>query len=398
MGKFVDTQYTDTINSLIDGFKERLKNNFYAWNDKSSTIVTYYNINTELSVLDESTKLTYSTKGQFTGLKFNKINNFILYGIDKIALMIDLGEFGAEASEISGEAFVLPNTIVPYVGDFFIINHEKERLLFKIIVVHPDTLENGANIYRIEYKVTEIGDEDLIENNIAYTYEMIFKNIGTSLSPVIRSDKYNIIKNLDTIVSEMRDFYIDLFYTDRVQTFIFCHKDAHFYDPFLIEFLIRTKILSGGDEYIYLSHQISPYATFGIDYEKTFFRCVEEKDKKDLLKIYTNGYGEIIESKTNIFSTRYETYFKMVYRQTPGYTPDIQIVEPEFINRIIEGSLYDNDNILYNIIIKYFNSMDITEEDILNIENINYENNIRLFYFIPCVIFCLERYIKSLMS
>lgn len=397
MGKFVNTTYTDTVNSLVDGFKERLKNNYYVWNDKNTTLTTYFNINTELTVLDEATRMTYESKGEFTGIKFNQINNFMLYGIENIALMIDNGDFGMEATEISGDAYILPNTIIPYAGDFFIINYEKDKLLFKIIATHPDTLDNGANFYRVEYKVTDIGETELVEHNVVYTYEMAVNNIGTQFNAVIRTDKYNTIKNLDAVLEEMKKFYIDLFYTDRVQTFIFCHESAHFYDPFLIEFLIRTKILTGGGrDYVYINHQITPYTTFSIDYERSMFKCIEDKNKNSTLKAYTIGAGEIIDSKTNIFSTRYETYFKMIYRGT-GSTMDVNIFESDLINRITSNTLYDND-VLYNIIIKYFNNQEINDADIKDIDNINYENNIKLFYTIPCVIFCLERYIKSLMS
>lgn len=399
MGKFIDTQYTDIMNSLIDGFKERLKsNNLYAWNDKNNTIVTYYNVNTDLTTLDPATLLAYENKGEFSGIKFNKVNNFMIYGLEKIAIMLDTGDFGLEATEISGDAYILPNTIIPYTGDFFIINHEKEKLLFKVINVHPDTLDDGANFYRIEYKVTDIGDEDIIANNIAFTSELIFNNIGTNLKPVIMSDKYRLIKNLDDVLEQIKSFYTNLFYTDRVQTFIFKYGEAYFYDPFMIEFLIRTKILSGrGRDYIYLNHQIPTYTTFSIDYERSFFRLIEEKNKESISRTYTSGYGELIQSKTNIFSTRYEDYFKMVYRQSLESFLPITIFDTEFIQKIKDGTLYEND-ILYNILIKYFNNMDIEDVDIKVLDNIDYENNVKLFYTIPCVIFCLETYIKSLMS
>jgi hypothetical protein len=192
----------------------------------------------------------------------------------------------------------------------------------------------------------------------------------------------------------MKRFYTDVFYTDRVQTFVFCHKDVYFYDPFLIEFLIRTKILSGGDNYIYLTHQITPYATFGIDYTKTMFKCIEDNDKYSIPKILNSAYAEVINSETNIFSTRFETYFQMIYK---GINNDIIIFEDEFLNKISNNTLYDND-VLYNIIIKYFNDTTMDEDDIKNISNINYDNNLKLYYTLPCAIFCLERYIKSLMS
>ena len=43
------------------------------------------------------------------------IEDMMLYGIDQIAISMENDEFGPQASEISGEAIVLPNTIIPYV-------------------------------------------------------------------------------------------------------------------------------------------------------------------------------------------------------------------------------------------------------------------------------------------
>jgi hypothetical protein len=396
-GKFINTEYADTMTSLIDGFKQRLKNNFYQWNDKNNTLVTYYNININMSSLDKVTKLAYDTKGEFSGIKFNQVNNFMLYGIEKVALMIDNGDFGIEAAEISGEAIILPNTLIPYQNDYFIINHEKDELLFKVITVTPDTLENGANFYKIEYKLTDFGDEDLINNNIVYSYEMIFNNIGTNLNPIVRTDTYNYIQELDNVVDGMKKFYINLFYSDRVQTFIFCYNDAHFYDPYMIEFLIRTNLLNG-DKYVYINHQIALSSTFAIEYKDTLFRHIEYKAMYNILKSIVAASAEAIESKTNIFSTRYETYFKLIYKNVFDFVPsNIEMFTSDLLVKINDNILYDNDA-LYNIIIKYFNNSEITRDDIYKLDNINYENNIKLFYSLPCVIFCLESYIKSLLS
>ena len=55
MGKFLDTTYTATINSILESQVQRLDNTFYTFTDKAPTTCTYYNINTSKSTLDEST-------------------------------------------------------------------------------------------------------------------------------------------------------------------------------------------------------------------------------------------------------------------------------------------------------------------------------------------------------
>ena len=52
MGKFIDTQRKIVIDSLIEGFKDKIKNPYYIHSDKKPFICTYYNLNTTLSTLD----------------------------------------------------------------------------------------------------------------------------------------------------------------------------------------------------------------------------------------------------------------------------------------------------------------------------------------------------------
>ena len=55
-------------------------------------------------------------------------------------------------------------------------------------------------------------------------------------------------------------------------------------------------------------------------------------------------------------------------------------------------------NILVDILIKFFNDENITSDDLLMLKNIDYCDNIELFYGIPIAIFCLEQIISNMMS
>ena len=122
MSEFFNTNYNKTVSNLIKGSQSRMDNPYYVFSGKSGTPVTYYNINIKKSTLDQGTRNTYDRIGENSPLRFNKINNFQLYGIDKIQLDYNVGEFGVE-SPVEGEAFILPNTIIPCVDDMFLINY-----------------------------------------------------------------------------------------------------------------------------------------------------------------------------------------------------------------------------------------------------------------------------------
>ena len=151
MGKFLDTTYTATINSILESQTKRLDNTFYTFTDKAPTTCTYYNINTSKSTLDESTNLAYSYTDGDSPLRYNRIKDTVIFGLDRIQVQMDAGDFGLESDTIEGDAYILPNSFKPYPQDYFIINHTNEEYLFKVTSVSLDTLPTGANMYKISY-------------------------------------------------------------------------------------------------------------------------------------------------------------------------------------------------------------------------------------------------------
>lgn len=398
MGKFINTEHRDNIDSLVSGLKDTLKNPYYRWNDKSGTFVQYYNQNKEATTLDDSTKLYYADAGIDSPIKYNIIEDMLIYGIEQIAISMENGEFGPEASEIAGEAIILPNTIIPYVGDYFNIIYTEENILFRVIDVTPDTLENGANIYKIQYKLESTRIEEIIENeNIEDKYNMIVNNLGTGFNPIIRHESYNMIKKLDQVLYNLRTYYKSVFYKNRVQTFIFIHNNCRFYDPYMIEFLKESKILDDDKNYTYLYQQVKLSPMFPIKYNKTFFKCLEDKDL-DRIRYYEHrGIAEHIDDSLSIFNTRLEDYFEVKHEVPEINFGILPCFSDDLINAIEDDTLLTGNDSVYNIIIKYFRNKTITQEDIDNLNFIDFSDNIVIFYAIPCIIYCLERFVKSLM-
>lgn len=400
MGKFINTEHRDNIDSLVNGLKDTLRTNpYYKWNDKSGTTVIYYNQNKEATMLDDSTKLYYADMGIDSPIKYNIIEDMMIYGIEQIAISMENGDFGPEASEIAGEAIILPNTIIPYVGDYFNISYTEEDLLFRIIDVTPDTLENGSNMYKIQYKLESTKIEELIEEeNIEDKYNMIINNIGTGFNAIIRHESYNMIKKLDQVLFNLRTYYKSVFYKQRVQTFVFLHNGNRFYDPYMIEFMRENKILDG-DEYIYLYQQVKLSPLFPINYNKTFFKCLENKDIERIRYYEHRGVAEYINDPLSIFNTRLENYFEVKHEVSDiddfGILP---CFSDNLINAIEDDKLLTCNDSIYNIIIKYFRNKPITQEDIDNLNFIDFADNIIIFYSIPCIIYCLERFVKHLMK
>lgn len=402
MGKFINTEYNNTVDNMVDSLKEIVNNPYYKWTDKLPTTVIYYNQDKESSTLDEASGLQYDDIGDQSPTKYNKIENFYIYGIEAIQVDMENGEYGLEASEISGDGIILPNTITPYTGDYFIIGYLKENILFRIISVTHDTLDTGQNIYKITYKIESdsIEKTEKIEKQIADNYNMIVDNVGTEYKAVIRSEAYNFIKAIDSVLADLKSYYKNLFYNKRVQTFTYIHMTDHnFYDPYMVEFLKRNKILEGDEEYIYITHQTTVSRTFLMNYKRSFFRALETKDKNRIRKYKTEGIGVFIDEMFTTFANRLENYFQIDH-DIPNYNFGIiSCFKEELINGIENDIIYeDSDNSIYNIIIKYFNNHDISQSDIDVLEDIYYDNTKDLFYIIPSIIYCLEQYVVSILK
>jgi hypothetical protein len=123
LGKILNTTYHETVDKVTGMYNSLVNNPFYNWNDKKPIICTYYNINKDYSSLDPGSKIQYDNINDESPIRYNRIYDFLIYGFNRIELQTENGDFGLEASEISGDAYILPNTIIPTEGDYFEIKH-----------------------------------------------------------------------------------------------------------------------------------------------------------------------------------------------------------------------------------------------------------------------------------
>ncbi|MGN1394248.1 MAG: hypothetical protein ACI4V7_09535 [Succinivibrionaceae bacterium] len=397
-GKFINKTYVNTIDSLTQGTINKVKTANYVFNDKTPVICNWYNLNNKATTLDEGTRAEYSSLGKKSPMRFNKITEAIFYTRN---IRIELEEeYSDEGLGVSGmpsiAGIVLPNTWVPYQGDFFTFTHAGKEWMYKVNAVSFDTIDNNNNIYRFEAMLDNIGTK-AIEEQVVDRFRMIINNVGTNFNAVINEESYLTIDILDNILLKLKDYYIALFYNDRVQTFTYEGYYGNLYDPYMIEFLIRNKIMEGSTEYVFVHHEIPIPRTFSIEYNDTYFRALETKTTS----LFNNNtyHADIIDNSYSLFSTVKEEYYMIDYKDKglQRYTT----LDPDFVRRVHTGELYENQSYhsIYNIIIRYMNGMKIDSNIIPIIENIEFvksDNN--LFYVIPMIIFIIENSIKKLMT
>lgn len=401
MAGFVNTSYKVTVDAMVEGFKKKLNNPYYAFTNERPTKVTYYNQNMEQTTLDEGSKLAYQPLGDQSPIRFNRILDAYLFGMGKIAIDLDNGEFGLEADSIEGDAIVIPNTFQPTPDDYFCINYASKVILFRVTSVNIDTLENGSNFYKLTYKLDQYDYSDnKLDAQVVDEFIMSMNNVGTQYKAIVRSSDYLFVEKLDMVLIRLKEYYKTLFFKSRVQTFV-CPdstRGVYFYDSFLIEFLIRNKVLEGSDSYVYVSHQVKPSNTFYLDYDKTFFRNVELKSKN---KINTKlAYAMLIQDPNSLLVTRLEPYYQIDYHINNAIAIPLQTVNLDLVDRILSNDLYaeDDNKVIYNIIINYFNNTSLKPSILDIVDTIEYKHNMDLFYTIPVLIFILEDVIKKLLA
>ena len=406
MGKFLDTTYTATINSILESQTKRLDNTFYTFTDKAPTTCTYYNINTSKSTLDESTSLAYSYTDGDSPLRYNRIKDTVIFGLDRVQVQMDAGDFGLESDTIEGDAYVLPNSFKPYPQDYFIINHTNEEYLFKVTSVSLDTLPTGANMYKISYRLSSHdGDNTDIDSLVVESYTMDTTNIGTNLSLVIKDDDYAYISKLENICQDMIAYYRSLFYSNKTQTFIFSYDDHNFYDSYMIEFIKRHDIMNSGElDYLHVAHQLTPRATFALDYSKSFFHSLERKDIGTICN--PSCYGMMVEDKTSLLYYSLEKYYYIFHEYKMGDYWQVPSFDDDTVMRIRDNERYETDDLNYfkNIIIDYFNDntdkLNRYEEFLLKtLEDFNYTiPQHDIFYYVPVIIYILERQVQTILK
>ena len=401
MGNFINTNYNKTIDNLVEGAKSRLNNPFYIYGDRKPTIVTYYNINHNASTLDKGSSTLYDDIGQNSSLRFNKIENFHLYGIEKINVNLDIGEYGLE-SPIEGEALILPNTIVPVPGDMFIINHVIDKpYLFMVTGIGIDTLYTGANFYKISYKLTRTDMDALtsletVQTIKRFTYKA--GNVGTTLTPLIESNQAELIDKIEDNIDTLLNYYMNLFYKNSVQNFILEYQHMYLYDPYLIEFMIRNKLFAlSGNNYFHVEQAVYIGDTFALEYDHTIFKDIEIKKSNMRLN---SVYPVPVDDPNSLLVDRLESYYKLSNKvMYKDYDNPINWLDMDLLDRVINNELYDEDSNLYyrNLLILYMNNkeFDITDKIMNSIMDLEFNYTKELFYMIPILVFILKSYVNK---
>ena len=139
MGRLVREE--EIIKKNVQSYLEQTTSELTKYLEGNPTFVTFYTKNTLASTQDVGLESVQELVGSESPIKYNKIENFTLYGLDTLTVDMDNTDFGID-SNVEGDAVIIPNTIKPLTDDYFIINYNGNDFLFKVSRVTVDKI-NG---------------------------------------------------------------------------------------------------------------------------------------------------------------------------------------------------------------------------------------------------------------
>ena len=408
---FSSVEYNKTVQNLTNANVSRLDNPYWRWSQSKPTVVTYWNLNTKKTTLGQGNLQTYDQLGNKSSLRYNKINGFVLYGLPRFNVDLNLEEDGVQSSPIEGEAIILPNTIIPSVDDYFTIDYVQGPYVFRITKQTPDMLENSSGIqfYKISFELDNTRPDWLESLNgrlLAKIFYFDMARVGTNMTPLLTAEEKNGIDMINQLLDTMMTNYKELFWQNNVQAFI-CPIDGHFfcYDPYITFFIIQHDLFynNGKDgEWIFVDYATHKPRTFSIEYANTIFSNFDYRNPK---LVTNSAYPLPVHDPNSMLTDRLEQYFELSVNIHHSRLQPINQINMHLFDRIQRNDPFDENDtsnplLYWNILINWINNEDysITEAQLNSLANLEYMYSKDLFYHIPLLMYVLKSYLSGMQK
>lgn len=378
-------------------FENRFKSPTARFIDTTPVFVTYYHVDMDNTTVDEGFLDVASVIGHRSPIRFNKIENFPLYGMDQIVLNIAEDDQGLDTTW-DGDGIVLPKTIKPVPNDFFVIPTLKDYYIFRVTNIQYDTIMPD-NYYKIEFKLEYIDSTKLeeIEKQVLEEHVCVLENIGTETNCIIEKSSYQKIKEIENMYAEIKDLYMAMFYNDRHNVFLCEIEDGKLlYDPLQTYFVNIHKLFNSKNDLstLILTDQYDdPKRKY--KYAKSVYKFLETRDMKLLSMFkYTTRPGTSIRESS--FRKWHDRNIEVL--DTPMVIPDDSnsIFSRDYMEAIRLNAPVESE--YASLIQRYLRSEKLTIKDIsmeLDTELIYLNNSIEVFFFTPFIMYIIRDIIEK---
>lgn len=289
MGKILQPQ----VEYIKDVTKQRMENDYNEYSrflDSSAPIfVTYFNQSIINTTLDNGFGSSYgNVTSDESSKRYNKINNLPLYKVPKSDLDI-LFEDNRMNISFESEATILPNTIMPIQEDYLLISYMEKTRIFKVTGIETDNIKSNK-YFKIKFKFDVDGDNHLkrLTQRTINEFECLFDKIGTQEKCLILNDNIEYLKNLKYLYDEISEEYIDKFYDDLADSFVFNWTNRLIlYDPYLTKFISDNKLFEKdySTKSYHIREKLEPLRGFKRKYLKSIYNLIERKKDFSVYKI-----------------------------------------------------------------------------------------------------------------
>jgi len=389
------------IEDNIFKFENRVNSQVTRFLDKAPVFVTYYHVNANESTVDEGFKDIESILGNRSPLRFQKIENFPIYGLEPVVLILNDSEQGLD-TEYTGECVILPNTIKPLQNDIFKINHVKGSYLFRVISVRYDNIRPD-NFYQIEYRFEWLDEEkeEKLDEQVEEKFTCVLQNIGTEDNCIIQEDYYEQLEKVDNLFDDMAKTYKIVFYNERYNCFLCDTNNGNkIYDPFQTTFFNTHKLLNKKNDLscVLLSEEFADHKR-KLKYEKSIYRCFERRDLK-LLNQFKYHLVPGMNKKESSFARWYDESIQIV--DIPSLNDNSAteyLLSIETVNTFRMNGPTDNKYI--ELMQKFIRNEELTIYDIpldLNEELMRLDGSEEVFFFTPILMYIIQTVVKDFLS
>ena len=393
-------QEQKAANDSLFQYEQKFHSPMARFIDKTPTFVTFFQIADEASTVDEGFNHIDYFLGKSSPLRYKRIENFPIYGLDQMVLQIEDSDQGLDRT-YEGEGVIINSTIVPLQNSMFMVPALHDFYVFRIIAVASDNIMTD-NYYQIQFRLEYVDREKAtwLNKQTVEKYECILDNIGTDKKCIVRSDVLEQIHNLEKLYDNMADTYKSIFYNDRYNCFLGeidgpCHL---LYDPFQVEFIIKHGLFNKKNQLMVIIPTQQFYdSKRALKYERSIYRFFERRDTSILSNFKFNMFLGI-NNKETAFARYADDSVQIADIPAPKYLDDsaIAIFSDEFVQQMKLGMPAETK--YGQLLIDYIKKDNFSPSDIpldLMDEIIYLDAGIEIFLIVPIILYIIKETINK---
>lgn len=330
MARFIDTPNERTlVNKYVDSYMNGV-NQYAKYIDSTPSFATYYSRDVDTSTENPGLGQVKEIVGVDSPLRYNKIKNFPLYGVEEVNPSINADGISGINVDIENTAVILPDTIIPKPDDLFVLNYDentdKNSAVYRITGVDINAVDSNT-YYQISYVSTPYDYNILNKRQVVDDYRFVYGNTGSKYENILLEDRYIEVASLEQQFVRYMNFLLDNFYDEDRNMVYFKDKDGnHIFMDEVHDFLNNHKLLIES---------------------RTFIRNIylPDMDPKSNYRKNASHFYNIIEGRKRLYTNRGISAFSPSLEKIDKLKNKLFIQFPEDFYKVKPVTLFKLDEI-----------------------------------------------------